>query len=102
MLRAGGVPGGNFGIFYYGTDPTQELLGEGFRCIAGFTVRLVPPVLSSGAGNALRAVDFEAPPELAAQITVGSQWNFQYWYRDPAGGPSGFNLSDAMEITFCP
>ena len=27
---------------------------------------------------------------------------FQLWYRDPLGGLSGFNLSNGLEITFCP
>ena len=27
---------------------------------------------------------------------------FQLWYRDPQGGPFGFNLSNGLEITFCP
>ena len=36
------------------------------------------------------------------QIQAGATWNFQAWYRDPAGGPSGFNLSDGLGITFCP
>jgi hypothetical protein len=27
---------------------------------------------------------------------------FQIWYRDPTGGSSGFNLSNGLEITFCP
>lgn len=30
-----------------------------------------------------------------------STWNFQFWYRDGAGGPFGFNLSDGLEVTFC-
>jgi hypothetical protein len=27
--------------------------------------------------------------------------NFQFWFRDPAGGPAGFNLTNALKITFC-
>jgi hypothetical protein len=29
-------------------------------------------------------------------------WNFQFWYRDPLGGPAGFNFSDGLEVTLCP
>ena len=36
------------------------------------------------------------------QISAGSTWNFQFWYRDPAGGGAGFNLSDGLQLTFCP
>jgi hypothetical protein len=38
----------------------------------------------------------------AGLILAGSVFNFQLWYRDPGGGPQGFNLSDAIELTFCP
>jgi len=24
------------------------------------------------------------------------------WYRDPGGGPAGFNLSDEAQLTVCP
>jgi len=33
-------------------------------------------------------------------IVGGSNWNFQYWYRDVAGGGSGVNLSDGLNATF--
>jgi len=29
----------------------------------------------------------------------GSTWSFQFLYRDPAGGPAGFNLTNAVELT---
>jgi hypothetical protein len=38
-------------------------------------------------------------------ITPGSTWFFQFWFRDPTstgGGPTGVNLSTALEVTFCP
>ena len=31
-----------------------------------------------------------------------STWNFQFWYRDPLGGPAGFNFSAGLEVTSCP
>ncbi len=45
------------------------------------------------------------PPAPSGQVTAGSTWNYQFWYRDPpggGGGPAGFNLSNGMSITFCP
>jgi len=26
---------------------------------------------------------------------------FQFWFRDPLGGPAGFNFSDGLEVEFC-
>jgi hypothetical protein len=37
----------------------------------------------------------------AGQITAGSTWNFQFWFRDPVAGGASFNLSDGLEVTFC-
>jgi len=36
-----------------------------------------------------------------AAWTVGSTWTLQFYYRDP-GGTAGFNLSDAMRVTWTP
>ncbi len=36
-----------------------------------------------------------------AAFTVGSTWTPQFYYRDPAG-TAGFNLSDAMRVTWTP
>jgi hypothetical protein len=36
------------------------------------------------------------------QITAGSTWNFQFWFRDPVAGGASFNLSDGLGVTFCP
>jgi hypothetical protein len=35
-------------------------------------------------------------------ITPGSTWYFQFWYRDPAMGAPGFNLSSALSVSFEP
>ena len=52
-----------------------------------------------GSGRLAFAVDFSGLPN-GGDITAGSTWNFQAWYRDPAGGGTSFNLSDAIEILF--
>ena len=36
------------------------------------------------------------------EILPGSTWNTQFWYRDPAFGGAGFNLSDGLGVTFAP
>ena len=67
------------------------------------TFRLNPTVQTDGVGFVSKSVDYSTPPAPAGQITVGSTWNFQLWFRDPMGpGGTGFNLSSAVSVTFTP
>ncbi|MDE0893005.1 MAG: hypothetical protein OSB14_12545, partial [Planctomycetota bacterium] len=61
--------------------------------------RLNPPV-STGSGSAQRALDMTASP--LSNVQAGDTHHFQLWYRDPAAGGANYNLTDALEITFCP
>ena len=102
----GAVPG-QFGLFFYGASQTESPFGNGSLCIAGGgsgLFRLAPALLTDAAGHADRWVDFGAPPASggAGELAAGSTWFFQYWYRDPAGGGAGFNLSDGLQVGFCP
>ena len=36
----------------------------------------------------------------ACAAAAGESWTFQMWYRDPASGSWGCNLSSGLEITF--
>jgi len=102
-LTASFLPPNQFGLFFYGPNQIQPPLpwGEGLRCVGGGPNRL--GVVNSGsAGIATKWVDYNSPQALAGPIVAGSTWNFQYWYRDPAGGPAGYNASDALQATFKP
>ena len=102
------APTDKFGLFYYGPSQIQTSFGDGFRCVGqgGIgTFRLQPIVQTDGLGVASKQVDFTSFPAGSGQgqITAGSTWNFQFWFRDPMGpGGTGFNLSDGLEATFCP
>jgi hypothetical protein len=63
----------------------------------------LPVLLSDSFGSVSYSLDFSAPPVAsgAGELTVGSTWYFQYWYRDPAGNGAFFNLSDAASATIC-
>jgi hypothetical protein len=106
LTAVGAVPG-QYGLFYYGAGQTQIPFGEGLRCVSSGGAgifRLGPPQTVDGAGDLSRPVDFTQPPagSGAGAIAPGSTWYFQLWFRDPAGGASGFNLSDGLSATFCP
>jgi len=102
-LHVTGALPNNFGIFFYGTNQTSANVGAGVLCVTG-VFRLFPAVLADGSGAASRALDFSLPPADSGpgEITTGSTFNFQYWYRDPSGGPFGFNLSSALQVGICP
>ncbi len=70
-------------------------------CVASNHVRF-PVTKTDALGQASLIVDYANPPQVSGQITVGSTWSFQFWYRDPGFGGAGFNLSNALEATFCP
>lgn len=96
------APSSQFGLFFYGPNQTKFPLGDGILCVTGSIFRLAPPILTTGTGTASRALDITSPPAPIGQITPGSSWNFQFWFRDPGVGTAGYNLSDGLSITFCP
>jgi glucose/arabinose dehydrogenase len=103
-LNAFGCPSGIPGLFFYGPNQTQQPFGDGFRCVAGQVFRIPPVEVTDIFGIAIKNVDFTTLPESsgAGQILGGSTWNYQYWYRDPANGGAGFNLTNGLSVTFCP
>ncbi|MDE0891057.1 MAG: VCBS repeat-containing protein [Planctomycetota bacterium] len=103
-LVAIGGPSDQFAIFFYGDGRAKQLFGEGVRCVTETVYRLAPPVAFNQLGVLLFPLDLTsgAPSAGPGRIRPGSTWNFQLWYRDQLGGPFGFNLSNGLEITFCP
>lgn len=97
-LLAGPVPSAATGAFFLGTSPTQTPFGNGFQCVGAPVLRL-PPV--KAIGNYLGS-SLALPDPMAVLISTGGPWYFQAWYRDPAAGGLGFNLSDGVRITLCP
>ena len=100
VLSSTGLPQGQFGVFFYGPNQVSVPFGNGTRCVGGTLVRLAP--IHSGAGGSVaQPIDNSLLPALG-QLSVGATRNFQFWYRDPAGGGSAFNLSSALSVTFAP
>jgi len=103
-LLAFQCPPSHFGLFVYGATQTQIPFANGYLCISPFN----PGIFRAGhslqidtTGAADLPLDL-SNPSLNAAIVGGSTWNFQFWYRDHPAGGTGFNLSDALSVTFCP
>jgi len=101
-LEVTGCPPAKSAIFFYGATASGGTpFHNGFLCTTGQTFRL--PLLTTDAfGAASYTLDLAHPPNPVGQITAGSQWNFQMWYRDPSAPPAGTNTSDALQANFCP
>jgi choice-of-anchor B domain-containing protein len=102
----GGMPG-QFGLFFYGPDDALLSFGQGFLCVSSGAAgiqRLSPPEFLNENGSASRPLDLTQPPASggAGQITTGSTWYFQVWYRDPLASGATFNLSNGLQVNFCP
>jgi hypothetical protein len=94
---ASGLPASATGIFYFGPSQASAPFGDGTRCVAGTVRRMGQQTATNGAVQ--RLVDFTTYP--GNTITAGETWYFQFWYRDPAAGGAGFNLSNALDVHFC-
>ena len=93
------LPAGALGLHFFGTVSTQFPLGDGFRCVAGPLLQEVRLLQADVDGVATQALELTLPPAVW-YFVPGATLQFQFAYRDAAGGPAGFNFSDALEITF--
>jgi len=101
VLSADSVPVGEPGLFYYGPAQLAAPFGNGTRCVGGpggTVVRIFPFAQASGAGVLVTALDNTL--SVHVQVVPGASLNFQAWFRDPAAGGSGFDLSDGLNVLF--
>ena len=103
-LTVSGAPQGQFGLFFYGEGEDFFFVGDGAICVKPPLNRVYPVLQTDGAGTTSLALDLGSPPFSAGggQIAPFETWHFQFWFRDPPGGPAGFNFSDGLAVTFCP
>ena len=97
-LRALEVSPSQFGLFVYGDAQAQTPLGGGTLCVGGSIQRLNRAIQAPLNGLLERRVDLTAPPSSGGLIVPGSTWSFQAWFRTGFG----FDLSDAVQISFVP
>ena len=103
-LTVDDAPPFRFGHFFYGPDAIQSTVADGTLCVGGGSLgirRLVPAGMTDAQGHYERHLDFPSTHGSPLAILPGSQWRFQFWFRDLAGGPSGTNFSSGLEVTFC-
>jgi hypothetical protein len=102
-LLASGAPPLKSGLFFYGATQVNLPWGDGIRCVGGSLQRLAV-LQTDAAGSASFPLDFTLPPASSGPhaILPGASWNFQFLFRDPAGGPAGWNTTDALGASFCP
>jgi len=103
-LRAFRAVPSQLALFFYGAEAAPAPFGDGTLCV-GAPVFRQPPALSVDPGGTVELpLELTEPPlgSGPGQVTPGSTWAFQLWYRDPAGPGAGFNLSDALRIQFLP
>jgi len=99
----GGVPG-EFGLMVYGQPRPAMPTGDGLLCVGQPLIRF-PSVRSfdfSGSAFDLLSISSSPFDSGPGAIAYGSRWSFQFWYRDSAAQQSGFNLSNALTVTFIP
>lgn len=106
-IRALDCPPGKPGLFFYGPTQVSTPYGDGTLCAGAGGVgyfRVQPTIVTSASGEATRGIDNTTGIYASglSQIAPGVTWNFQFWFRDPQGGPAGFSFSDGLEVTFCP
>jgi hypothetical protein len=109
FLTATGVPPNQFGIIFMGGAATTPMpFGDGLLCVGSGgmgTYRYLPPKNSGSLGQIVEGpiVSLSQIFPQPGKVDVGEQWFFQCWYRDPPGPcGSGFNLSNALAVTFVP
>ena len=99
-IEATGGPVNQPGLFFHGPGTANQPFGEGIRCVSTPILRVELPVFFGPGGTTSKHIDMTATAQ--SSIQPADTRYFQFWYRDPQGGPFGFNLSNGLEITFCP
>lgn len=90
---------GSFGMFACGQAQSCVPFGNGFQCIQSSApgIHRMP---AQHLGASVITLSMLEHPSAFAMIQPGSEWNFQFWYRNPAASGATFNSSDALHVQF--
>jgi hypothetical protein len=98
-LLADQAPSNKPGLFLLGSNPASIPFGDGTLCIAGQIRRVPPPATTDATGRLYVRLQLQTPP-LSYVAFPGATTRFQFWFRDPTGGPAGVNLSNGLAVTW--
>ena len=96
-LTTTGLPSSSFSLYFFGPDQVFTPAQNGFICVGGSLLRILPGVQATPMGVATSAIDLTVPI-VAANVIPGVNLNFQLWHRDIGG--TGSNFSDALNVTW--
>lgn len=104
VLHASDVPANVPAFFFYSWYEDDYPFVNGLLCVESQAVGLFRfnLVYSDKNGQLVQPLDHQAPGELSGDISVGSTWKFQAWYRDVAAGGSFSNTTNGLSIHFTP
>jgi hypothetical protein len=94
------LPHNVFGLYFYGPNQATIPFGNGVRCVDGSLKRF--PVVSTGPLGSVNQWISNATLPASGPVSVGDTRNFQFWFRDVAGGGAAFNTSSAVSVLFTP
>jgi hypothetical protein len=100
VLKASQAPHNKTCLFIFGTAQSPPVpFGDGVREIGG-TIKRMSVTTTDSTGHVSFPADFTSAPLNA--LMPGDTRYFMLWFRDPAGGPHGYNGSSALAATICP
>ncbi|MCH2107082.1 MAG: hypothetical protein MK291_10615, partial [Planctomycetes bacterium] len=103
-FAAYGIAVNQFGILFMGGGQTNAPFGAGLRCVVsgGQGIHRFPVGQADFFGEVRidQIVSQSQGFPGSGVIQPGSSWNFQFWYRDPSGPCSTFNLTNAIPVDF--
>jgi plastocyanin len=99
VLSASACPPNKPGIFFSGNSQVAgsagQTFGDGLLCVE-VGIKRLEIVFLDGAGDAQSSISLS----VAGSVGAGQSRNYQYWFRDPSGGPCGnlFNTTNALQV----
>ena len=106
LLRADQLPPITYALFFMGPAEGPAVpLGSGLRCVEAplyrFSLNITNGAGEADLGPGLSAFAAAQFPSIG-QITAGSTWRFQGWYRDAFSSCTSSNVTSALAVTFAP